>query len=49
MDETLADDGAIHRFYAWVTARRAAGARIDLEDLDELRAAVDVFDREQTA
>jgi hypothetical protein len=49
MDESAADDGAIHRFYAWLVARRQAGARIDLEDIDELRAAVDVFNREETA
>ena len=46
-DESAADDGAIHRFWAFIVARRHAGATFDLDDVDELRAAVAVFDREE--
>jgi hypothetical protein len=47
--EANADDGAIHRFWAFIIRRRARGQRFDLDDLDELRAAIDAFEHEEGA
>lgn len=43
MDESDADDGAIHRFYAWLARRRAG---VDLDDVAQLVAAVAQYDGE---
>jgi hypothetical protein len=42
VDESTADDGAIHDFFAFVVARRLTDA--DLTDVDRLRAAIEDFD-----
>jgi hypothetical protein len=48
-DESTADDGAVHRFWAFIVAQRAAGVVFDLDDLRQFHNAVDAFDHEQDA
>jgi hypothetical protein len=41
VDESTADDGSIHDFFAWFVAHRRPEA--DLDDLDLLRADIEDF------
>jgi len=50
LDEAAADDGAIHRFWRFILERRRRRLpEFDLDDIEELRAAIDVWEREEEA
>jgi hypothetical protein len=47
--EARADDGALHRFWRFVVARRAAGELFDLEAAADVVRMAGEFDRDQDA